>query len=72
MTRKDSQFTPKVVTQLENYEKAKCDTGEFKVKDEPWMKEVDKDLLRYYLRKRRNETGDCMNYVEWGSGGSTF
>ena len=38
----------------------------------PRMNKDDQHLFRKYLQKARDNNPDCMTYVEWGSGGSTF
>ena len=39
---------------------------------EPMMSQQDKSAFHYYLSLQLKNNRDCMTYVEWGSGGSTF
>ena len=39
---------------------------------EPWMSEEDKLMFHHYLRDTAEKNPQCMSYLEWGSGGSTF
>jgi len=39
---------------------------------EPWMSVEDKMMFNFYLKQQLEKNPDCMTYLEWGSGGSTF
>ncbi len=39
---------------------------------EPWMSPADLAQFHHFLKDQSQKNSECMTYLEWGSGGSTF